>query len=182
MSERVPWRTQRPSSAWRRMGSVRLYLVLESPWGENQQPYHTGSVAARLNNARAFRRTTARSFQALYWCVIKDSLKRQHHHWHREDKDTKSCWETPETNTQNGQLQIEHSWTLWNEMEGLWRNNKRGKTQGFLQWKRAKTRAWLWFLVHKDIVYTVMECRPVFSRLITIRLRAVPFNIAIVQA
>ena len=37
-------------------------------------------------------------------------------------------------------------------------------------------------LVHKDIVNTVMECRPVSSRLITIRLRAVPFNITIVQA
>ena len=33
------------------------------------------------------------------------------------------------------------------------------------------------FLVHKDIVNTVMGCRPVSSRLITIRLRAVLFNI-----
>ena len=38
------------------------------------------------------------------------------------------------------------------------------------------------FLVHKDIVNTVMKCCPVSSRLITIRLRAVPFNITIVQA
>ena len=38
------------------------------------------------------------------------------------------------------------------------------------------------FLVHKDIVNTVMGCRPVSSRLITIRLRAIPFNITIVQA
>ena len=38
------------------------------------------------------------------------------------------------------------------------------------------------FLVHKDIVNTDMGCRPVSSRLITIRLRAVPFNITIVQA
>ncbi|WP_419587757.1 hypothetical protein, partial [Thiolapillus sp.] len=38
------------------------------------------------------------------------------------------------------------------------------------------------FLLHKDIVNTVMGCRPVSSRLITIRLRAVPFNITIVQA
>ena len=37
------------------------------------------------------------------------------------------------------------------------------------------------FLVHKDIVNTVMGCRSVSSRLITIRLRAVPFNITIVQ-
>ena len=37
------------------------------------------------------------------------------------------------------------------------------------------------FLVHKDIVNTVMGCRPVSSRLITIHLRAAPFNITIVQ-
>ena len=37
-------------------------------------------------------------------------------------------------------------------------------------------------VVHKDIVNTVMGCRPVSSRLITIRLRADPFNITIVQA
>ena len=38
------------------------------------------------------------------------------------------------------------------------------------------------FLVHKDIVNTVMGCRPVSSRLVTIRLRAVPFSTTIVQA
>ena len=47
--------------------------------------------------------------------------------------------------------------------------------------KRINTSMVLDF-VHKDIVNTVMECRPVSSRLITIRLRAVPFNITIVQA
>ena len=38
------------------------------------------------------------------------------------------------------------------------------------------------FLVHKDIVNTVMGCRLISSRLITNRLRAVPFNITEVQA
>ena len=38
------------------------------------------------------------------------------------------------------------------------------------------------FLVHKDIVNTAMGCRPVSSRLITIRLGADPFNITVVQA
>ena len=28
---------------WRGMGSTRLYLALDSPCDENQQPYHTGS-------------------------------------------------------------------------------------------------------------------------------------------
>ena len=37
------------------------------------------------------------------------------------------------------------------------------------------------FLVHKDVVGAVLECQPVSSRLISIRLRAAPFNITIIQ-
>ena len=37
------------------------------------------------------------------------------------------------------------------------------------------------FLVHKDIVDAVLECRPVSRRLISIRLRAAHFNITIIQ-
>ena len=48
--------------------------------------------------------------------------------------------------------------------------------------KRINTSMALDFLFTKAIVNTVMGCRPVSSRLITIRLRAVPFNITIVQA
>ena len=38
------------------------------------------------------------------------------------------------------------------------------------------------FLVYKDIVNSVIGCRPVSSRLITIHPRASPFNITIIQA
>ena len=48
--------------------------------------------------------------------------------------------------------------------------------------KKDKDEHGVGFLVHKDIVNTLMGCRPVSSRLITIRLRAVPYNITIVQA
>ena len=37
------------------------------------------------------------------------------------------------------------------------------------------------FLVHKDVVDAVLGCRPVSSRLISIRLRAAPFNITIIH-
>ena len=47
--------------------------------------------------------------------------------------------------------------------------------------KKDKDEHGVGFLVHKDIVNTVMECCPVSSRLITIRLRAVPFSITLVQ-
>ena len=57
--------------------------------------------------------------QVWNWCVIKDSRKRQRHHRHMEHKDTKSCRETPGTNTRNWQVQTEHLWNLWDEMEEL---------------------------------------------------------------
>ena len=52
----------------------------------------------------------------------------------------------------------------------------------FFSRKEDKHEHGVGFLVHKDIVNTVMGCRPVSSRFITIHLRAVPFNITIVQA
>ena len=38
------------------------------------------------------------------------------------------------------------------------------------------------FLIHKDTVNAIMGCQPVSSRLITIRLKASPFNITIIPA
>ena len=38
------------------------------------------------------------------------------------------------------------------------------------------------FFIHKNTMNCVMGCRPISSRLITIRLRATPFNITIIQA
>ena len=68
-------------------------------------------------------------------------------------------------------------------MEEVWRNNKRARTQVFLfRGNEDKHEHGVGFLVRKDIVNTVMGCRQVSSRLITIRLRAVPFNITIIQA
>ena len=78
-------------STWRGMGSVRLYFARDTPCDENKQPYHPGSVAARVNKDRAFSRTPGRRYQVCYWCIIEDSRKRQHHHRHLEHKDTKTC-------------------------------------------------------------------------------------------
>ena len=52
----------------------------------------------------------------------------------------------------------------------------------FFGGKEDKHELGVGFLVHKNIVNTVMGCRTVSSRLIIIRLRAEPFNIRIVQA
>ena len=51
----------------------------------------------------------------------------------------------------------------------------------FFSGKEDKRELGVGFLAHKDIVNTVKGCHPVSSRLITIRLRAVPFNIRRVQ-
>ena len=51
----------------------------------------------------------------------------------------------------------------------------------FFSGKEDKQEHGVGFLVHKDIMNTVMGCHPVFSRLITIHLRAVPFSITVVQ-
>ena len=99
-------------STWRGTGSVRSYFARDSPCDENKQPCHTGSVAARVNKDYAFRRTPGRRCQVCYWCIIKDSWKRLHHRRNMEHKDAKSYRETPGTNTQNGQVEMEHPWTL----------------------------------------------------------------------
>ena len=66
-----------------------------------------------------------------------------------------------------------------------WKNFGKTKTvkySGFyLSGKKDKHEHGIWFLIHKDIMNTVMGCRPVSSRLITIRLRAAPFNITVVK-
>ena len=49
------------------------------------------------------------------WFTVMIRNKIEHNHRHMERKDT-SCRETPGTNTRNGQVHLEHSWTLWNEM------------------------------------------------------------------
>ena len=52
----------------------------------------------------------------------------------------------------------------------------------FFSGKEDKHEQGVGFFVHKDIMNTVMGCHPASSRLINIRLRAVPFSITIAQA
>ena len=79
-----------------------------------------------------------------------------------------------------------YRWNILGLCEKRWKNF--GETTAeeghkvFFCGKEDKHENGVGFLVHKDIVNTVMKCCPVSSRLITIRLRAVPFNITIVQA
>ena len=69
--------------------------------------------------------------------------------------------------------------------EMKWKNiGKTATEEGhkvFFSGKEDKYKHGVGFRVHKDIVNTVMGCRPVSSRLITIRMRTVPLYITIVQ-
>ena len=74
-----------------------------------------------------------------------------------------------------------YRWNISGLCEMRWKNFGETTTEEghkvFFSGKQDKNELGVGFLAHKDIVNTVMGCRTVSSRLITIRLRAVPFNI-----
>ena len=78
-----------------------------------------------------------------------------------------------------------YRWIILGLCEMRWKNFGETTTEEghnvFFGGKEDKHEHGVGFLVHKDIVNTVMGCRAVSSRLIAVRLRAVPFNITIVQ-
>ena len=79
-----------------------------------------------------------------------------------------------------------YRWSVLGLCEIRWKNFGETTTQEghklYFSGKEDRHENGVGFLVHKDTVNTVMGCQPVSSRLITIRLRATPFNITIVQA
>jgi hypothetical protein len=79
-----------------------------------------------------------------------------------------------------------YGWNILGLCEVRWKNFGETTTlEGhklYFSGREDKHEHGVGFLVHKDSVNTVMGCRPVSSRLITIRLRATPFNITIIQA
>ena len=79
-----------------------------------------------------------------------------------------------------------YCWSVLGLCEVRWRNFGETTTQDghklYFSGKEDRLGIGVDFLVHKDILNTVMGRQPVSSRLITIRLRATPFNITVVQA
>ena len=75
-------------------------------------------------------------------------------------------------------------WNILGLREMRWKNFGETTTEEehegfFFSGKEDKHERGVGFLVHMDIMNTVMECRPVCRRLIIIRLRAVRFNVTI---
>ena len=79
-----------------------------------------------------------------------------------------------------------YRWSVLGLCEVRWRNFGETTTQDghklYFSGKEDRHETGVGFLVHKETVDTVMGCQPISSRLITIRLRATPFNITVVQA
>ena len=79
-----------------------------------------------------------------------------------------------------------YRWSVLGLCEVRWRNSGETTTQDghklYFSGKEDRPEKGVGFLVHKDAVNTVIGCQPISSRLITIRLRATPFNITVVQA
>ena len=108
----------------------------------------------------------------------------------RRDNITIGTWNTRTLKAAGKLQELTHKmdryrWNILGLCEMRWKNFGETTEEGhrvFFSGKEDKLEQGVGFLVHKDIVNTVMGCRPVSRRLITIRLRAVPFNITIVQA
>ena len=96
-----------------------------------------------------------------------------------EHNDTKSC---------GGKLQgmDRYSWNILGLCEMRWKNFcETAIEEGhkvFFSGKEDKHEHGIGFLVHTDIMTTVVGCHPISSGLITTCLRAVPFNITVAQA
>ena len=79
-----------------------------------------------------------------------------------------------------------YRWDILGLCEMRWKNFGETTTEEgrkvFFSGKEDKHEHGVGFSVCKGIVNTVMGCRLVSSRLFTVRLRAVPFTITVVQA
>ena len=78
-----------------------------------------------------------------------------------------------------------YHWNIVGLCEMRWKNFGEVSTDDvhkvYFSGEEGKHEYGVGFLVHKDVVGAVLGCQPLSSRLISIRLRAAPFNITIIQ-
>ena len=78
-----------------------------------------------------------------------------------------------------------YKWSILGLCGMRWKQSGEIPTDGghrvYFSGKEDKYEQGVGFLVHKDIVKSVIGCHPISSRLVTVRLRASPFNITIIQ-
>ena len=98
-----------------------------------------------------------------------------------ECENSEASWETWTADSCNEQVSLEHSGALRDALEKLWWDVNRWRTQGLFQWRRGQTWVWGWISCAQGRSGCCLRMQPVSSRLISIRLRAAPFNITIIQ-
>ena len=107
----------------------------------------------------------------------------------RRDNITIGTWNTRTLRAARKLQELAHEmdryrWNILGVCEMRWKNFGETTTEEghkvFFSGKEDIHEHGVGFLVHKDIVSTVKGCRPLSSRLITTRPRAVPFNVTIV--
>ena len=170
VQQRIKQPRVRPAEGW---APSECTLPL-SHHERNQQPYHTGSVAARVNKDRTFRCTPGRKCQVCYWCIIGRDISIGR--WNT--RTLRAAWKLQELTREMDRCK----WNVLGLCEMRWKNFGERTTeegQSSVE-KRINTSMALDFFVH--IVNTVIGCCPVSSRLITIHLRKDPLNITVVQA
>ena len=78
-----------------------------------------------------------------------------------------------------------YHWNIVGLCEMRWKNFGEMSTdvghKVYFSGEEGKHQYGVGFLVQKDVVGAVLGCQPVSSRLVSIRLRAAPFNITIIQ-
>ena len=78
-----------------------------------------------------------------------------------------------------------YHWNIVGLCEMRWKNFGEMSTDDghkvYFSGEEGKHEYGVGFLVHKDVMGAVLGCQPVSSRLISIRLRAAPFNITIIH-
>ena len=79
----------------------------------------------------------------------------------------------------------QYKWSITGLCEMRWKTSGEIPTDGghrvYFSGKEDKHEQGVGFLMHKGIVKSVIGCRTISSRLMTVRLRASPFNITIIQ-
>ena len=147
---------------------------------KNTKSIHTGSVVARVNKDRASRRTSGRRSEKY---ATGAQLRGRNNF-------VTGTWNVRTLHATGKEQQLtyemsRYNWQIIGLCETRWKNFGETMTEEghkiYFSGKENKHEHGVGFLVHKDIVSSVMGCRPVSHRIITIRLRATPFNITIVQ-
>ena len=98
-----------------------------------------------------------------------------------ECENSEASWETLTADSCNEQVSLEHNGALRDALEKLGEMSTDDGHKVYFSGEEGKHEYGVGFLVHKDVVGAVLGCQPVSSRLISIRLRAAPFNITIIQ-